>query len=593
VFRSLFFRRLYIRYVLVVFTVALVIGLLGAERLHDAHVEQAQRLLGNTVTVVAHLLQPELEPGRQADLQRHVQQLGRELGYRVTIIGPDAAGTVLADSEANPATMVGHRTRPEVVSAFSLGEGWDIRKSDTIHKQLLYYARRVDVGGQSAFIRLAIHIDDLNQSLRTFYLSISVATVLCMLLGAVVAYHLARRQAAPIVEVTQFADALAKGQLDHRILRSDEGELGILSHSLNSMADSFTRLLQESEHGKTELKAILTSMHEGIVATDSHRRILLVNESAARLLDFPPDAAEGKLIWEVIRHQQIIRAVDEACSAGQRQQFEITPQAGRHFQITVCPFAQTSATHGVVIVVHDISQGMRYQDLRKEFVANVSHELRTPLAVIKGYVETLRDGAARDPVKCDEFLATIERHANQLTNLVGDLLELSKLENQPAIPRRVTIDLAATAHRVVEMLRPSADARGHTLAVTLTGPPPCIVGNADYIERAMINLVDNAIKYTPANSGGKIDITIGAEPPNAFIDISDTGLGIPPEDLPRIFERFYRVDRSRSREMGGTGLGLAIVKHIVQSHAGSVSVQSEPNKGSRFRILLPLAAPPQ
>lgn len=601
-FRSLFFRRLFIPYVLVVCAVALVVGLLGWMGLHDAHIDQARRLLRSTAIVTADLLKPDVVTQDHARLQQRVEQLGKTLGYRITVIGSDPDGKVLADSEANPATMAPHRLRPEVVQAFSSrdGEGWSVRTSDTIHRELLYYAKRVDLGGSSGFIRIALYIDDLNASLQAFYFSLAVATGISMLLAGASSYYLAHRQAVPIVEVTAFADAIAKGQLNRRILRSDRGELGHLAVSLNSMADSFAHLLKDAQKDKTELRTILTSMSEGVIATDSHCRILLVNDAAARLLEFPLQSAEGKVLWEVVRHEPLLRAMDEVTTTGQRRQFQFDPTLTRHVEITICPFPHAAgpgnppaSAAGLIIVIHDITQALRYQDLRKEFVANVSHELRTPLTVIKGYVETLRDGAVNDPLKRDEYLATIERHTNQLTNLVNDLLEISKLESQTVVPRRSSIDLKTLVQRVVDLLEPTIEAKHHTIEVRASSVLPPLVGNADYLERALINLIENAIKYTPANSNGKVTIDLRADEATVTIEVADNGIGIPEQDIPRVFERFYRVDRSRSREMGGTGLGLAIVKHIVQTHGGSIEVQSELGKGSRFRVLLPLGRPQQ
>ena len=426
---------------LLVCAVALIVGSIGAERLHDAYIRQASALLRNTAIVTSQLLAPDLHRQDKPALQEKVRALGRQMGYRITVIGPDSEGTVLADSEADPAHMVGHRFRPEVITAYTKGEGWDIRLSDTVHAQLLYYARRIGTGDQPIYLRFAIHLDDLNASLRSFYVSIALTAICCMMLAAIVSYFVARRQVLPIVEVTQFADAVARGHLDQRILRSGRGELATLAQSLNSMADSFTQLLSNAERGQADLRAVLASMREGVVATDASRRILLVNESATRLLQLPADPA-GKLVWEVIRNEQIINAVDEVAASGQQRQFQYDPAPNQHFEVTICSVTYGAATQrspGLIIVVHDITQAMRYQDLRKEFVANVSHELRTPLTVIKGYIETLRDGAISDPRKRDEYLLTIERHANQLTNLVSDLLELSRLDSQSALPSRTSV----------------------------------------------------------------------------------------------------------------------------------------------------------
>ena len=242
-----------------------------------------------------------------------------------------------------------------------------------------------------------------------------------------------------------------------------------------------------------------------------------------------------------------------------------------------------------MLVAHDTTKSVRYQELRKEFVANVSHELRTPLTVIRGFTETLRDGAIKDPVAGPKFLATISKHVDQLQNLVSDLFELSKLEKLTEIPRRVSVDLGALVRRVADLLQPASQKKNQTLNLELPTQVPRILGNPDYLERAVSNLIDNAIKYTP--DGGTVGVTLGYSHESVVLEVQDNGIGIPPADLDRIFERFYRVDRSRSREMGGTGLGLSIVKHVAQVHGGSVDVSSTVGGGSRFRLKIPL--PPE
>lgn len=590
-FKSLFFRRLYLTYLLVIVLIAVAVGLIGATRLRAAHTQQARQLLRSTATVILEPLRGDLQANDLASLQQNVQRIGSELGYRITVIGPDERGTVLADSEADPQTMEPHRTRPEVMMAFTVGEGWNLRRSHTLGSEQIYYARRINIGSQVAYVRLAIHFQDLNATLRTFYAHIAEATLACMVLAAAVAYYLARQRASAVVELTEFARALARGQLESRILRSDKGELGVLAHSLNSMADSFTRLLEEARRGRDELQAILASMSEGIIATDGQHRILLVNEAAGNLLQFSTAGSTGKLLWELVQSEQLIKACEEVIATRERRQFLFSTLPGRNLDITLCPLRYTSVGQepsGLIVVIHDVTQAMRYQELRREFVANVSHELRTPLTAIKGYIETLRDGAIDDQLKRDEYLAIVERHATQLGNLVDDLLELSRLEHQSTIPRRSGVDLCALVRRVVDLLAPAIAGKQHHVELHLPQSSPPLVGNADYLERAIANLLDNAAKYTSA--GGTISIVVRSDAMHAIIEVADNGIGIPADDIPRIFERFYRVDRSRSREMGGTGLGLSIVKHIVQVHGGAVSVTSTPGVGSRFCIQLPLAA---
>ena len=587
-FRSHFFRQLYIPFVVIICLVALFIGLLGAYHLDKAHVEQARRLLRDTVVVVSDLLSATSSSGNEQTLRDQVNQLSARLGYRITVI--DAQGKVLADSQGDPQSMASHRLRPEVMMAVNSGEGWDIRQSETIHHSLLYYATRTRLHGEIAYIRLAVELEQLQASLRSFYIALALAVIACSLLAAFAAYLLARRQVLPIVEVTAFADQLAGGRFDHRIPQKGSGELSVLVRSLNSMADALKRLINDARKGEVELQAILESMDEGVIATQASGTILLANEAAARLLQFDIKSAISKAAWEVIRHEQIIKAVDEVLRSRHRRQLPGLLYAGKQLDVTICPFAHASSdskSSGLVIVVHDVTQAMRYQELRKEFVANVSHELRTPLSVISGYVETLRDGAINDTAKRDQYLQIIERHADQLANLVNDLLEISRLESGQITPRKTTVDLNAVLRRAIDLLRPAADAKAHVVEVHLCEPAPFVLGSEENLERAAVNLIDNAIKYTPAN--GHIDISLSCDSASVFIKIKDSGIGIPQEDVERIFERFYRVDRSRSREMGGTGLGLAIVKHIVQTHGGHVNVESKLNAGSEFSVVLPIA----
>ena len=302
------------------------------------------------------------------------------------------------------------------------------------------------------------------------------------------------------------------------------------------------------------------------------------------------------MLWEVVRVEAVLRAAggvlagrDPGEGAGDGAaggSLRVGPVAGRYLEVTFRPFPSPEKPEGMVIVSHDETQSVRYQEMRKEFVANVSHELRTPLTAIKGFAETLKDGALHDPERGPRYLSVIEKHADQLTNLINDLLELSRLDNHADLPRSAPVDVGQAIGRAVELLQPAAERKRHTLAVAIDPHLPLVAGNTDYLERAVANLLDNAIKYTP--EGGRISVSASADGAFARIDVTDNGIGIPADDLPRIFERFYRVDRSRSRDMGGTGLGLSIVKHVAQAHRGTVEVSSTPGVGTTFHLKLPL-----
>lgn len=412
------------------------------------------------------------------------------------------------------------------------------------------------------------------------------AWIASSVLAALFCAGLARRSALELAALTRLAEDLAGGRLSQRSGHAGTGEAAALARSLDSMAASIEGLVARAGREQEELKAILAGVGEGVLATDRAQRILLVNAGAGRLLDFPVEGAAGRNLWEVVPHERVLRAASESLASGARETFQLSGVRGKTLEISVAVWPPQGPSQGLVIVAHDVTESIRYQDLRREFVANVSHELRTPLTLVKGFVETLQDGAVQDPVRGPQYLATIARHVEQLTNLVDDLLDLSRLEGRPGLERRVPVDLAEVAQRVVEQMRPAALKKAQALG--LEAPPAVsgVSGDPDYLERAVRNLVDNAIKYTP--EGGAVRVEVRERPGAIVLEVSDNGIGIPAEDQPRIFERFYRVDKSRSRDMGGTGLGLSIVKHVVQGHGGSVEVESEAGRGSKFRMVLPV-----
>jgi two-component system phosphate regulon sensor histidine kinase PhoR len=360
---------------------------------------------------------------------------------------------------------------------------------------------------------------------------------------------------------------------------------------LRDIARTFSELMDDATKDQAQLITIISSMSDGLIALDHQQRILITNEAAKQLMEFRLADVRGRQLWEVVPLEDVLKAVTEVSLTGVRKTVSIAAPPNRYLDVTVTRLPLRPA--GFIIVAHDVTETRRYEELRKEFVANVSHELRTPLAVIKGYVETLRDGAIDDRERAMQYLGTVERHTEQLTLLVDDLLHLSRLESSHAVPAAREVNLSDVVSQVAELMQPSADQKGHELIVDSAEIQP-VMGNSEYLERAVSNLIENAIKYTP--NGGKISITARARDSQAIIEVADNGIGIAAEDLHRIFERFYRVDRSRSREMGGTGLGLSIVKHVAQAHHGSVEVESTPGQGSTFRIKLPIkvaaAAPP-
>jgi two-component system phosphate regulon sensor histidine kinase PhoR len=587
VFASPFFRRLFLPYLLLICLATGAVGLAGARRLRESYIGQTTVALRHHTQLISRIIDGDDRSARAMEVTRDVQDIGRSIDHRITIISAD--GAVIADNEADSVKMDNHRLRPEIMAAATNGEGISIRDSGTLREGLLYFARRIDAsdGKPVYYIRVAVHLGELDRQLYSLYSALAIAVLVTTAAAGALCFHFAKRSSVPIIGLTRFAESLAQGNLSKRLQRTGTGEVGTLAVALNTMADSLSRLIDQTTKDNAELLAILSTMNEGVIAIDGGLKILLVNEAAGRLLDFAEEQAQGRLLWEVVRAEPMLRGINEALKDARRATFQMGAIAGRHLVVTASPLTVV-APQGLVLVIHDETESVRYQDLRKEFVANVSHELRTPLTAIRGFAEALRDGAMEDPERASRYLATIVKNADQLTNLVADLLDLSRLDDSPGLSGRVEVDVASVVRRAVELLQPVAEKKRHALRVNIHPGLPPIDGNPDFLERAVLNLLENAIKYTP--EGGQLSVEAAADEVEIQIKVTDNGIGIPADDIPRIFERFYRVDRSRSREMGGTGLGLSIVKHVIQAHGGSVEVTSTPGTGSTFILRFPRAS---
>jgi two-component system phosphate regulon sensor histidine kinase PhoR len=410
----------------------------------------------------------------------------------------------------------------------------------------------------------------------------AVAVTGLLIIASLTGWQILRLRHPRLAGIKRMAGDLARGHLGARVDTGGSPAFRGLAVSLNEMADSLERRIGELEGERDLYAGAVRGIKEGLLLVDRQQRILMANPATAELLDCDFKRVPGAALWEVLRNEEVSDGFREAVASGRPRVIQVGPVKERHLSLSFSPLAPEGR---VAVVIHDTTESARYQELRKEFVANVSHELRTPLTIIRGFVETLEDGAIREPDRAAEFLETISKHCRQLTNLVENLLDLSRLESAQALQRRVRVDLIPLLGRVIDFQMPAAEKRGQTLSLTAPRFLPSILGDPDYLERAVSNLVDNAIKYTP--EGGVIRVTAGADGTSVAVEVVDNGIGIPEADLPRVFERFYRVDKSRSRDMGGTGLGLAIVKHVVQAHGGAVEARSALGKGTTFRMTLP------
>jgi two-component system phosphate regulon sensor histidine kinase PhoR len=410
------------------------------------------------------------------------------------------------------------------------------------------------------------------------------------LAGLGLSYLLARRTVLPLQELTEAAEQIGAGGYGRRVYGITEADVGTLAQSFNRMSERLAEQFAKLEGDRQQLRAVLGGMVEGVVAVDAEQRVLFVNERAAALLEFASAAPAGRKFWEVVRQRSLQELVARALNSQQEVTEELTWSSSPSRSLTVhaAPLPG-SPSRGAVLVLHDTSELRRLERMRQDFVANVSHELKTPLAVITACVETLLDGAADDPEHRGQFLERIADQTERLHALILDLLSLAHIEAGTEVFTFQAVSVRGAVAACLERQRARADAKNQTLELVEGTDDPSVWADEEAVSQILDNLVDNAVKYTPAH--GTIRVGWTCEPSFVCLSVSDTGIGIAEEDLPRIFERFYRVDRARSRELGGTGLGLSIVKHLAQAMQGTVWATSQLGGGSTFYVRLPRAQP--
>ncbi len=420
---------------------------------------------------------------------------------------------------------------------------------------------------------------------------VGLGVFLVMGLAAVPAYLLARQFSRPFDELTDGARRLADGDLGHKIRVSGGKEHYDLAATFNAMSGKLADTFAQLAHDREQLRTILSGMVEGVIAIDQDQRVLFANDRAGQLLGFDPSGAVGRKLWEVARQRGFQEIVGKGLGSNgpHREELDWKGPAARSLAVYVSRLPGGGGP-GAVVVVHDTTEVRRLERMRQDFVANVSHELKTPLSVIKSTIEALQDGAAEDPTARVAFLSQVSHEADRLDALIQDLLSLARIESGEFGLELQAVALDKAIIDCLERHQPRAE----TKTLTLVEKPPAnapadvpALADSDALRQLLDNLVDNAIKYTP--NGGRITVRWEASADQVWFEVEDTGVGIPDRDMPRIFERFYRVDKARSREVGGTGLGLAIVKHLAQAMRGSVRVASQVGTGTTFKVTLPRA----
>jgi two-component system, OmpR family, phosphate regulon sensor histidine kinase PhoR len=590
--RRRLFWQLAATYLAVVVLCTGTVGWYSIRSAHEFYLKHTQTELLARARIVQGLLPATIGTWDTARLETLLRGLGAASGTRFTIINPK--GHVLADSQHDPTTMQNHSDRPEVKAALAGHVGMATRTSPTLGVAETYVAIPFTQDGQTvAVVRAAVPLTSVNAALHSLYWRIGISAGIIAVISAALGFLVARRISRRMREIKRGAERYASGDFGYKLDVSRTEEFAGVAESLNRMAGQLDEQIRTVTDQSNEREAILSSMVEGVLAVDTDERVLTVNRAAVALLGVEAEQVHGRSIQEVVRNTELQKLIARSLAEHRQVEGELTLRTNgrdRYVQVS-CAVLQGDGGQsiGAIAVLNDVSRLKALESMRREFVANVSHEIKTPVTSIKGFAETLLDGAKDEPAEVERFLRIIVGQSDRLNSIVEDLLSLSSVE-QAAGGGSVELQegsLSDVVRVAVEVCDAKARAKGISLVLDVPEDAYAII-NPPLLEQAVVNLVDNAIKYSPEDSTVEVRLTVVDG--NATIEVRDHGLGISRQHLPHLFERFYRVDKARSRTLGGTGLGLAIVKHIAEAHNGSVSVQSTVGEGSVFAIRLPAPA---
>jgi two-component system phosphate regulon sensor histidine kinase PhoR len=589
--RSRFLWKLYTGYAVVILLTTGGIGIAIGRKAENSALEQIQQSLQSQAVLLRDLSIPYIDSPVDSTFQRRVWLLGGRTGTRLTVIRAD--GTVIADSQEDPAVMDNHGRRPEVMAALRKGMGVSTRYSRTIGENFMYLALPIENGSEPAgFVRTSIPLTTVRTQLGEVRSVVFFGALAAALFALLIGFYIARRVTRPVLRMTGVANAVAAGDYGQRVRLSRVDEIGSLGRALDAMTAQLNDQISTITSDRNKMAAILSGMVEGMIAIDREERIVHINEAAERILSISGEDCLGRRIWEATRVREVCEALEDSM-----KQEHVTigeariaaPQDEMVIQLIATPYRDASADlAGALVVLHDVSELRKLETIRRDFIANISHELKTPLAAIRGLVETLIDDKDMDGDTHDRFLDKIRKQSTRLATLVSDLLTISKLESEDATKEFREVDFREPMSESLRAIVPVAQSKRLTLEHELPDEPVPVIGDAEALRELVDNLVGNAVKYTPA--GGRVQVLLRADADWAILEVEDNGIGIDPNDQGRVFERFYRVDKARSRELGGTGLGLSIVKHVALSHRGNVSLRSSLGEGSNFRVQIPLAS---
>jgi two-component system phosphate regulon sensor histidine kinase PhoR len=604
--KKLFWQILVVHLVILLLTI-LVVSWFSFRTFNHFHLEEKGIDLENRANLIKIRVVELLLANDRTHLRKLVVDAGRSSGTRITIIEPD--GLVLADTYENPEEMDNHRTRPEIDTAFSGTPGKSLRFSNTLGQRMLYRAiplyageAQANPGGNGevviAVLRMSVPLTTIDGALTDLRERVATGALLAIAGALFLTFLVSRSISSPLEEMTRGAEQYARGDFSRRMLlntkKTASKEIASLATAMDQMADQLDDTISTIVNQRNQLETVFSSMVEAVIAVDDEERIISINDATAQLFDIDRQGAEGRLVQEVIRNIDLQEQIERILTTGKSFEDEIILEDGgngnTYLHTNVVPMRGVNAEMlGALVVLNDVTRLRMLETMRSDFVANVSHELRTPITSIRGYVETLLDGALDEREDAEKFLQIVLRQSEQLEEIIDDLLALSRIERE-AKGAQIDLEqmpLKSILEEAVDFCRPKAEENEVEIVVDCPDDLELDV-NSTLLEQAVVNLLLNGITYSEA--GQEVVLTAGmmetAGRPKVRISVKDSGIGIAQEHLPRLFERFYRSDRARNRKEGGTGLGLAIVKHIVQAHGGRVEVESTVGKGSIFHIIL-------
>jgi two-component system phosphate regulon sensor histidine kinase PhoR len=554
-------------------------------------IQQLELRLRNTAISLQGPAEEALAHQDIEDFQSMIQTIAAQINTRITLVGKQ--GRVFADSHKNPQQLDNHGDRPELIAALKTGNGSSKRFSDTLGIEMLYIAYQIEHQGTAVgCIRAAVDTQQISDQVADIQLKIVTLVLIIIVGGLSIAGIGISKMTQPVVQLIEEARELTSGQIKRPRNLSKGNEFDELGQTLNNLSKTLSKRMRQLERNHNELLVVLEGMKEGVIAVDGSDCIRFANEAVCRMFSLDVNRDEGRPIWEVLRNQMIETTVHKAREGDEpfHGKIELLTPHEQHLSLSASAIpsssqSSSSKTPGVIIVFHDVTEIHRLENMRRDFVANVSHELKTPLASIQAFAETLIDGAIHDEENNTLFLTRIVEQSDRLNMLIQDLLSITRLESGDNVTDFASVDLTEITQRCLNDHQSHAAKKNITLVSKQTDSV-WVFAEVDGLMQILDNLIDNALKYTPEQ--GTVTVDIQAKPQAVHLKVTDTGIGIPVEHQDRIFERFYRVDKARSRQLGGTGLGLAIVKHLVNAFGAEVDVISAPNQGTTFHITFSL-----